>query len=45
MSVTKQTIKVKLEKHETLEATGITIPFDVEGVEWYEAFVHRGAWF
>src|SRR6185369_14734564 len=32
MSVTKQTIKVKLEKHETLEATGITIPFDVEKV-------------
>ena len=32
MSVTKQTIKVKLEKHETLEATGITIPFDVEEV-------------
>ena len=32
MSVAKQTIKVKLEKHETLEATGITIPFDVEEV-------------
>jgi bifunctional DNA-binding transcriptional regulator/antitoxin component of YhaV-PrlF toxin-antitoxin module len=32
MGVTKQTIKVKLEKHETLEATGITIPFDVEEV-------------
>jgi bifunctional DNA-binding transcriptional regulator/antitoxin component of YhaV-PrlF toxin-antitoxin module len=32
MSVTKQTIKVKLEKHESLEATGITIPFDVEEV-------------
>jgi bifunctional DNA-binding transcriptional regulator/antitoxin component of YhaV-PrlF toxin-antitoxin module len=32
MSVTKQTIKVKLEKHEKLDATGITIPFDVEEV-------------
>jgi bifunctional DNA-binding transcriptional regulator/antitoxin component of YhaV-PrlF toxin-antitoxin module len=32
MSVTKQTIKVKLEKHENLDATGITIPFDVEEV-------------
>ena len=32
MSVAKQTIKVKLEKHENLEATGITIPFDVEEV-------------
>ena len=32
MSVAKQTIKVKLEKHESLEATGITIPFDVEEV-------------
>ena len=32
MSVTKQTINVKLEKHPTLEATGITIPFDVEEV-------------
>jgi bifunctional DNA-binding transcriptional regulator/antitoxin component of YhaV-PrlF toxin-antitoxin module len=30
MGVTKQTIKVKLEKHEKLDATGITIPFDVE---------------
>ena len=28
----KQTIEVKLEKHPTLEATGITIPFDVEKV-------------
>ena len=28
----KQTIKVKLEKHDKLEATGITIPFDVEKV-------------
>ena len=32
MSVAKQTIKVKLEKHEKLDATGITIPFDVEEV-------------
>ncbi len=32
MSVTKQTIEVKLEKHEKLEATGITIPFDVAEV-------------
>jgi bifunctional DNA-binding transcriptional regulator/antitoxin component of YhaV-PrlF toxin-antitoxin module len=32
MGVAKQTIKVKLEKHEKLEATGITIPFDVEEV-------------
>ena len=32
MSVTKQTINVKLEKHENLDATGITIPFDVEEV-------------
>ena len=32
MGVTKQTIKVRLEKHEKLEATGITIPFDVEEV-------------
>lgn len=32
MGVTKQTIKVKLEKHEKMEATGITIPFDVEEV-------------
>jgi bifunctional DNA-binding transcriptional regulator/antitoxin component of YhaV-PrlF toxin-antitoxin module len=32
MSVAKQTIKVKLEKHERLEATGIAIPFDVEEV-------------
>jgi bifunctional DNA-binding transcriptional regulator/antitoxin component of YhaV-PrlF toxin-antitoxin module len=28
----KQTISVKLEKHPKLEATGITIPFDVEKV-------------
>lgn len=28
----KQTIKVKLEKHEKMEATGITIPFDAEEV-------------
>ena len=32
MGVAKQTIKVKLEKHEKLDATGITIPFDVEEV-------------
>lgn len=32
MGVTKQTINVKLEKHEKLDATGITIPFDVEEV-------------
>jgi bifunctional DNA-binding transcriptional regulator/antitoxin component of YhaV-PrlF toxin-antitoxin module len=32
MALTKQTIKVKLEKHENMEATGITIPFDVEEV-------------
>lgn len=32
MGVTKQTIKVKLDKHEKLDATGITIPFDVEEV-------------
>ena len=32
MGVTKQTIKVKLEKHEKMDATGITIPFDVEEV-------------
>ena len=32
MSDAKQTIKVKLEKHENMEATGITIPFDVEEV-------------
>jgi bifunctional DNA-binding transcriptional regulator/antitoxin component of YhaV-PrlF toxin-antitoxin module len=32
MSVTKQTIKVKLEKHEKLDATGITFPVDVEEV-------------
>ena len=32
MSVAKQTINVKLEKHEKLDATGITIPFDVEEV-------------
>jgi len=30
MGVAKQTIKVKLEKHEKLDATGIVIPFDVE---------------
>ncbi len=30
MGVTKQTIKVKLEKPPELDATGITIPFDVE---------------
>lgn len=30
MGVTKQTIKVKLDKHEKLAATGITTPFDVE---------------
>lgn len=28
----KQTIEVTLEKHPTMEATGITIPFDVEKV-------------
>ena len=28
----KQTIEVKLEKHPNMEATGITIPFDVEKV-------------
>lgn len=32
MKSTKQTITVKLEKHEKLDATGITIPFDVEEV-------------
>ena len=32
MAAAKQTIKVKLEKHEKMEATGITIPFDVEEV-------------
>ena len=32
MGVTKQTIKVKLEKHEKMDATGISIPFDVEQV-------------
>ena len=32
MAAAKQTIKVKLEKHDRLEATGITIPFDVEEV-------------
>ena len=32
MGVAKQTINVKLEKHEKLDATGITIPFDVEEV-------------
>ncbi|MEO8572441.1 MAG: YdeI/OmpD-associated family protein [Pyrinomonadaceae bacterium] len=30
MGVAKQTINVKLEKHEKFDATGITIPFDVE---------------
>ena len=29
MAAAKQTIKVKLEKHDKLEATGIAIPFDV----------------
>jgi len=28
----KQTFQVRLEKHETSEATGITIPFDVEKI-------------
>ncbi len=28
----KQTIEVVLEKHEKLDATGITIPFDVEKI-------------
>lgn len=32
MAAAKQTITVTLEKHEKLEATGITIPFDVEEV-------------
>jgi len=32
MTVVKQTINVRLEKHEKLDATGITIPFDVEEV-------------
>lgn len=32
MGVTKQTIKVKLEKQEKLEATGIKIPFEVAEV-------------
>jgi bifunctional DNA-binding transcriptional regulator/antitoxin component of YhaV-PrlF toxin-antitoxin module len=32
MDVAKQTINVKLEKHEKLDATGITIPFDVEEI-------------
>lgn len=32
MKPAKQTINVKLEKHPTMEATGITIPFDVEAV-------------
>ena len=32
MTAAKQTITVKLEKHDKLEATGITIPFDVEEV-------------
>ena len=35
MKATKQTINVKLEKHDKLDATGITIPFDVEEV-WGE---------
>lgn len=28
----KQTFKTKLEKHENMDAAGITIPFDVEQV-------------
>ncbi len=32
MKPAKQTITVKLEKHESLDATGITIPLDVEAV-------------
>lgn len=32
MKAAKQTITVRLEKHENMEATGITIPFDVEEV-------------
>jgi bifunctional DNA-binding transcriptional regulator/antitoxin component of YhaV-PrlF toxin-antitoxin module len=32
MKPAKQTITVKLEKHPTMEATGIKIPFDVEAV-------------
>src|SRR5215217_1381144 len=32
MKPAKQTITVKLEKHDKLDATGITIPFDVEAV-------------
>src|SRR5262245_2345966 len=32
MAAAKQTIKVKLEQHDNMEATGITIPFDVEEV-------------
>src|SRR5215216_2032848 len=32
MKPAKQTITVKLEKHPTMDATGITIPFDVEEV-------------
>jgi bifunctional DNA-binding transcriptional regulator/antitoxin component of YhaV-PrlF toxin-antitoxin module len=32
MKPAKQTINVKLQKHPTMEATGITIPFDVEAV-------------
>ncbi|HUR99292.1 MAG TPA: YdeI/OmpD-associated family protein [Pyrinomonadaceae bacterium] len=32
MGVAKQIINVRLEKHEKLDATGITIPFDVEEV-------------
>ena len=32
MKAAKQTITVKLEKHAKLDATGITIPFDVEAV-------------
>jgi bifunctional DNA-binding transcriptional regulator/antitoxin component of YhaV-PrlF toxin-antitoxin module len=32
MKSAKQTITVQLEKHDKMEATGITIPFDVEAV-------------
>jgi bifunctional DNA-binding transcriptional regulator/antitoxin component of YhaV-PrlF toxin-antitoxin module len=32
MKSAKQTITVQLEKHDNMEATGITIPFDVEAV-------------
>ena len=32
MAPAKQTITVELEKHPTLDATGITIPFDVERI-------------